>query len=74
VTSFTDKDGVPGNDNASEWFSNWLPMSQATDALKRRIVSAPGDNIISTYPLDRPKLKNLPKGYGIISGTSMVSA
>ncbi|KAI8473102.1 MAG: peptidase S8/S53 domain-containing protein [Monoraphidium minutum] len=71
VTSFTDKDGSSGNDAASEWFSNWLPVTQATDARRRRIVAAPGDSIISTFPLDRPKTKNLPAGYGIISGTSM---
>lgn len=72
VTSFTDKDGVSGNDAASTWFSNWLPSSQATDARKRRVVAAPGESIFSTYPIDRAGGKNLPMGYQVMSGTSMV--
>jgi len=71
VTSFTDRDGQAGND-AFSWFSNWLPSAQATDARKRRIVAAPGESIISTYPMDRIPVKNLPQGYHSMSGTSMV--
>lgn len=73
MTSFTDKDGEPGND-AFSWFSNYLPAYSlaATDARRRRIVAAPGDSIISTYPIDRLPTKSLPQGYHSMSGTSMV--
>ena len=71
VTSFTDRDGAGGND-AFSWFSNWLPAAAATEARRRRIVAAPGDAIVSTYPIDRPPTKSLPPGYHSMSGTSMV--
>jgi hypothetical protein len=71
VTSYTDKDGVSANDAAS-WFSNYLPVGQLTDARRRRVVSAPGEDIISTYPIDRQGNKGLPQGYQSMSGTSMV--
>lgn len=39
----------------------------------KRIVAAPGENIISTYPIDRASsTKGLPQGYQSMSGTSMV--
>ncbi|GBF88068.1 serine protease [Raphidocelis subcapitata] len=73
VTSFTDKDGLPGNDGFS-WFSNWLPGTAATEARRRRIVAAPGDSIVSTYPVDRPsKSRGVPLGYHSMSGTSMAA-
>lgn len=73
MTSFTDKDGEAGNDSFS-WFSNYLPAYSlsAADARRRRIVAAPGDSIISTYPIDRLPTKSLPQGYHSMSGTSMV--
>jgi hypothetical protein len=72
VTSFTDRDGAGGND-AYSWFSNWLPAAAATDARRRRIVAAPGESIVSTYPMDRIPTKNFAQGYHAMSGTSMVS-
>jgi subtilisin family serine protease len=71
VTSFTDRDGAPGGGDAASWFSNWLPASALTAARRRRIVAAPGDSIVSTYPIDRIPVKGLPQGYHSMSGTSM---
>ncbi len=71
MTSFTDKDGSPGND-ISSWFSNYLPLTLLTDERRRRVVAAPGEDIVSTYPLDKPAGKGLQAGYQAMSGTSMV--
>ena len=73
VTSYTDRDGAPGGDSPSS-FSNYLPAALATDARRRRVVAAPGEDIVSTFPLDKPPNRGgLPQGYGSMSGTSMVS-
>lgn len=71
VSSYTDKDGAPGGD-APSTFSNYLPLGAATDARRRRMVAAPGDSIVSTYPIDRAASRGLPQGYMSMSGTSMV--
>lgn len=66
VTAISDNDGAVGPADKPPSWSNYLPLPDA-DNIAARMLAAPGDQITSTYPMDRGGFN----GYARMSGTSM---